>query len=113
MTGWEMPLLLRAIRLGRPEADIIRDWEGVRDQEVAEGPRARELGALPASGDLTQPAVAASLIETATKNFGRVDVLVNVAGGLTGIKGVIEAAPDVLDKEITINLKTAYVVSRR
>ena len=46
MTGWEMPLLLRAIRLGRPEADILRDWEGVRDREVATEPRARELGSL-------------------------------------------------------------------
>lgn len=46
MTGWEMPLLLRAITHGRSEADILRDWEGVRDREVATEPRARELGAL-------------------------------------------------------------------
>jgi len=46
MTGWEMPLLLRAIARGRPEADIVRDWEGVRDREVATEPRARELRGL-------------------------------------------------------------------
>jgi len=46
MTGWEMPLLLRAIRLGRPEADILRDWEGVRDREVVADPRAGQLGRL-------------------------------------------------------------------
>jgi hypothetical protein len=46
MTGWEMPLLLRAITHGRPEADILRDWEGVRDRELATEPRARELGSL-------------------------------------------------------------------
>jgi len=46
MTGWEMPLLLRAITQGRPEVDIVRDWESVRDREVATEPRARELRGL-------------------------------------------------------------------
>jgi len=49
MTGWEMPLLLRAIGHGRSEVDILRDWEDVRDGEVAAEPRARELGGLLAS----------------------------------------------------------------
>jgi hypothetical protein len=31
MTGWEMPLLLRAIARGCPAAAILGDWEGVRD----------------------------------------------------------------------------------
>jgi hypothetical protein len=31
MTGWEMPLLLRAIVLGRPEDVIIQHWVEVRD----------------------------------------------------------------------------------
>jgi len=46
MTGWEMPLLLRAISHGRSKADILRDWESVRDAEMATEPRARELGGL-------------------------------------------------------------------
>ncbi len=37
MTGWEMPLLLRAIMAGRPEADIVRDWAPVRDELVGSG----------------------------------------------------------------------------
>jgi phosphoglycolate phosphatase-like HAD superfamily hydrolase len=31
LSGWEMPLLLRAIVRGIPESDILRDWEAVRD----------------------------------------------------------------------------------
>jgi hypothetical protein len=31
MTGWEMPLLLRAIVQGRCESAIFRNWEGVRE----------------------------------------------------------------------------------
>jgi hypothetical protein len=37
MTGWEMPLLLRAIVQGRPEAAMLWNWEGVRDELVNAG----------------------------------------------------------------------------
>ena len=36
-SGWEMPLLLRAIAEARPEAAIVRDWEAIRDELVASG----------------------------------------------------------------------------
>ena len=65
-----------------------------------------------AAGDLTKPDVAHWVIEQATKNFGRVDVLVNVAGGLTSIAPMTEAGEDVIDREIAINVKTMYLVSR-
>jgi len=39
MTGWEMPLLLRAIATGRAEAAILRDWRAVRDDVVRSGLR--------------------------------------------------------------------------
>jgi hypothetical protein len=38
MTGWEMPILLRAIVQGRPVASIAKQWEKVRDALVSEGP---------------------------------------------------------------------------
>jgi hypothetical protein len=38
MTGWEMPLLLRAIIQGRRESIILQDWEGVRHELVNSGP---------------------------------------------------------------------------
>jgi hypothetical protein len=34
MTGWEMPILLRAIVQGRPESIILQHWEAVRDELV-------------------------------------------------------------------------------
>ena len=34
MTGWEMPLLLRAIVQGHPESAMLRHWEAVRDELV-------------------------------------------------------------------------------
>jgi hypothetical protein len=37
MTGWEMPLLLRAIAQGRPESAMLRNWGEVRDALVNSG----------------------------------------------------------------------------
>jgi phosphoglycolate phosphatase-like HAD superfamily hydrolase len=41
MTGWEMPVLLRAIAGGRREAAMVEGWEAVRDDIVATAPRLR------------------------------------------------------------------------
>ncbi len=37
LSGWEMPLLLRAIVRGSPRTAIIRDWAAVRDELVSAG----------------------------------------------------------------------------
>ena len=40
LSGWEMPLLLRAIARGRPEASVLAGWAAVRDAVASEpGPR--------------------------------------------------------------------------
>jgi hypothetical protein len=36
-TGWEMPLLLRAIVQARPESSLLQSWEAVRDELVKTG----------------------------------------------------------------------------
>lgn len=37
MTGWEMPLLLRAIAQGGSESSMVHNWAGVRDELVQSG----------------------------------------------------------------------------
>jgi phosphoglycolate phosphatase-like HAD superfamily hydrolase len=37
MTGWEMPILLRAIIQGHPESIILQHWEAVRNELVNSG----------------------------------------------------------------------------
>jgi NAD(P)-dependent dehydrogenase (short-subunit alcohol dehydrogenase family) len=91
---------------------VISDRDG-----IAVGARNREFTARgvevrSAAGDLTQPDVANWVVEQATKNFGRIDVLVNVAGGLTSVGLVTEASLDVLDRAIAANVTTMYLVSR-
>jgi 3-oxoacyl-[acyl-carrier protein] reductase len=70
------------------------------------------IDARPAAGDLTEPDIAALAVETAVKHHGRLDAIVNVAGGLTTYGPVEQSAADAFDREIAINLKTAFLMSR-
>lgn len=84
---------------------------------VAVAERVREFAAAgiearPAAGDLTEPDVAALAVETALKQFGRLDAVINVAGGLTTYGPVGQTDTTGFDREIAINLKTAFLMSR-
>ena len=84
---------------------------------VAVAERAREFATLgipaePAAGDLTDADVAAHAIEVALKQFGRLDALINVAGGLTTYGPAEKLDLKGFDREININLKTAFLMSR-
>lgn len=84
---------------------------------VAVAERVREFAAAgieakPAAGDLTEPDVAALAVETALKHFGRLDAVINVAGGLTTFGPVERTDATGFDREIAINLKTAFLMSR-
>lgn len=91
---------------------VMADRNAVAVAERAREFTARGIDARPAAGDLTEPDIAALAVETAIKNFGRLDVLVNVAGGLTTYGPAGEVQPDGFDREIAINLKTAFLMSR-
>jgi NAD(P)-dependent dehydrogenase (short-subunit alcohol dehydrogenase family) len=73
-----------------------------------------ELGvdARPCAGDLTQPDIAALAVETAVRHFGRLDVVVNVAGGLTTYGPLEKLTVADFDREVSINLKTTVLVSQ-
>jgi NAD(P)-dependent dehydrogenase (short-subunit alcohol dehydrogenase family) len=70
------------------------------------------IDARPAAGDLTQPDIAALAVETAVKNFGRLDIVVNVAGGLTTYGPIAGTTVEDFDRELSINLKTTFLVSQ-
>jgi NAD(P)-dependent dehydrogenase (short-subunit alcohol dehydrogenase family) len=73
---------------------------------------AQGVDARPCAGDLTQPDIAALAVEVALKHFGRLDVVVNVAGGLTTYGPIEDITAEAIDREIAINLKTAVLVSQ-
>lgn len=99
--------------LGQAGARIVAvDRNAVGVAERVKEFTAAGLTARPAAGDLTEPDVAAFAVETAVKHFGGLDMVINVAGGLTTFGAVTTIEPEGFDREIAINLKTAWIMSR-
>ena len=64
------------------------------------------------AGDLTTPAAARAAVAVARQQFGGLDVVVNVAGGLVNFGSALELAPEQLEKELAVNVKTTFYVSQ-
>ena len=102
-----------AFALGKAGARLVAvDKNAVAVAERVKEFEAQGLEARPAAGDLTEADVAALAIETALKHYGRLDAIVNVAGGLTTFGPVARTDAAAFDREIAINLKTAFLMSR-
>ena len=64
------------------------------------------------AASLTEESGSKQLIDAAMKEYGRIDILVNLAGGLTRYKPAIEHSLDDWNTEIGNNLLSAFLVSR-
>src|SRR6266511_1668807 len=69
---------------------------------------AEGIAARASAGDLTQPAAARAATAAAQSHFGGLDILVNVAGGFFSFGPFTEVKPEILDREIAVNFKTAF-----
>lgn len=102
-----------ALAFGRAGARLVLcDRNAIEAAARAREFEAEGIAARPTAGDLTVPDIAKLAVETAVKHFGRLDVVVNVAGGLTSYGPVEETAVAAFDREVSINLKTAFLVSQ-
>jgi NAD(P)-dependent dehydrogenase (short-subunit alcohol dehydrogenase family) len=102
-----------ALAFGQAGAKIVAcDRNAVGVAERAREFAAAGVDARPCAGDLTQPDIAALAVEVALRNFGRLDVVVNVAGGLTTYGPLEQLTVEALDREVAINLKTTVLVSQ-
>ena len=102
-----------ALAFGNAGAKIVAcDRNAVGVAERVREFAAQGVDARPCAGDLTQPDIAALAVEIALKNFGRLDVVVNVAGGLTTYGPISDLTVQAIDREISINVKTAVLVSQ-
>lgn len=64
------------------------------------------------AGDLTMPQVARQAVATATGQFGGLDAVVNVAGGLLNYGSALALTPDQFERELAVNVKTTFYVSQ-
>jgi NAD(P)-dependent dehydrogenase (short-subunit alcohol dehydrogenase family) len=102
-----------AIAFGKAGAKIVAcDLNAVGVAERVREFAAQGVDARPCAGDLTEPDIAALAVEIALKHFGRLDVVVNLAGGLTTFGPIRDITVQALDREISINLKTTVLVSQ-
>lgn len=78
-------------------------------------PLAAELGperVLPVAANLAEAGAAENVVDTTLNKFGRVDILLNLAGGFAGNEPVHAASGEILRQMLDINLHTAYNMSR-
>jgi NAD(P)-dependent dehydrogenase (short-subunit alcohol dehydrogenase family) len=91
---------------------VISDISAVNVAARAQEFTAQGIECRAAAGDLTEPDVAQWAVDEAVQTYGQLDVVANVAGGLTGVGPMVESETEVFDREIAINVKTTYLVSR-
>lgn len=64
-------------------------------------------------GDMTKTADVKALVESVRQTFGdRIDVLVNVVGGMVGRKKLVEQDDDWYDKVMDVNFRSCYLMTR-
>lgn len=76
-------------------------------EQTAEDCRTYGVQAVTLQADVTDPAACQTLVDTAAKTFGRLDVLVNNAG-VTADKLILRMQEEDFDKVINANLKGAF-----
>ncbi len=102
-----------ALAFGKAGAKlVVADLNAVGVAERAREFAAAGIEARPCAGDLTIPDIAALAVETAVNGFGRLDAVVNLAGGLTTYGPIEQTSARDLDREIAINLKSTFLVSQ-
>lgn len=69
---------------------------------------AEGITAKASAGDLTQPEAARAAAAAAQAQYGGLDILVNVAGGFFSYGPFTEVKPEILDRELSVNFKTAF-----
>jgi NAD(P)-dependent dehydrogenase (short-subunit alcohol dehydrogenase family) len=62
--------------------------------------------------DVTDPASVASLVGNVYRKLGRIDVLLNIAGGYAGGKPLQETEETQLDQLVALNTRSAWLCSR-
>jgi NAD(P)-dependent dehydrogenase (short-subunit alcohol dehydrogenase family) len=94
---------------GAGAALVLADLDATALAQRAAELRAAGVTAAFAAGDLTRPEAARAAVELAQRELGGLDIVVNVAGGFAG-GPFLELAPDALDRQLALNVKTAWWV---
>jgi NAD(P)-dependent dehydrogenase (short-subunit alcohol dehydrogenase family) len=102
-----------ALAFGQAGARLVAaDMDAVGVSRRVREFQAAGIDAQPSAGDLTVPDIAALAVDTALSHYGRLDAVINVAGGLTTYGSIGKVGVRDFDREMAINVKTAFLVSQ-
>jgi len=88
-------------------ADINRDAAQARVKEVSD----RGSDAIPIVADVTNKQSVSDMVKTTLDRWGRIDILVNVAGGAQR-KNVVDISAEDWDRVVDMNLKSVFLCSQ-
>ncbi len=100
-----------AIAFAREGADVVLSYlpdEEPDAKEVVELIRAAGRKAVPAPGDISDEQVCLRLVETAQRELGGLDILVNVAGKQTAVKAIADLTTAQFDATFRTNVYAMF-----
>jgi len=104
-----------SLRLARAGARVAINYANDKDSAEATAEEIRKAGGTASvfRADVTDPAQVAAMIEGVRAAFGeRIDILVNLAGGMVARKTIEEMDEAFFDHVMTLNLKSAFLVTK-
>jgi len=84
----------------------------LRDENIEANKGKNPINAQLIKADVTQEEQVVRLISTIVERFGHIDILVNSVGGYLGGKSVTELKEHEWDLMMTLNLKSAFLISK-
>ncbi len=103
-----------SLSLAKEGASVVINYYDNEDQAKETLQMINDLGgkAIIVQGDMTKWESVQNLSAEAVKAFGKVDILVNVAGGLMGRHLITEMKEEFWDLVMNVNLKSVYYVCK-
>jgi NAD(P)-dependent dehydrogenase (short-subunit alcohol dehydrogenase family) len=87
-------------------------WNVVATHREEEPPAGLPGDVLPVRAELSDPDAAAAAVDAAVERFGGLDAMAHIAGGFAAAGTIDEQPIDVWRSQMTINLDTAYYMTR-
>jgi NAD(P)-dependent dehydrogenase (short-subunit alcohol dehydrogenase family) len=81
-------------------------------QKTAEAIKALGCKSIAVKADVTKKAEVQEMVKKVINEYGKIDILLNVAGGIMGGGPLEEQKEEIWDKEIALNLKGTILVSQ-
>ena len=104
-----------SVRLAELGASVVVNYRSnaADAEETLRQIAAKQGRAIAVQGDVLVAADIAKMVQTATEKFGgKIDILVNVAGGLVARKTILEMDEAHWDAVIDLNLKSVFLVTK-